>query len=49
LDILGPEGTPVERVAEAMKHAGLAITVTSFTDLAAFVIGASTVRYSGMF
>ena len=26
-----------------MKHAGVAITVTSFTDSAAFFIGASTV------
>ena len=30
---------------QAMKHAGVAITVTSFTDAAAFFIGASTVRF----
>ena len=31
---------------QAMKHAGVAITVTSFTDAAAFFIGASTVGFS---
>ncbi|KAL5022900.1 hypothetical protein ScPMuIL_002055 [Solemya velum] len=32
-----------ERVAMAMKHAGVSITVTSLTDIVAFGIGASTV------
>ncbi|KAJ8669003.1 hypothetical protein QAD02_000262 [Eretmocerus hayati] len=32
-----------ERVALALSHAGAAITVTSFTDVVAFVIGASTI------
>lgn len=31
------------RVAIAMKHAGVSITVTSITDFVAFAIGASTV------
>lgn len=35
--------TPEEKVAKAMKHAGVSITVTSFTDAAAFFIGATTV------
>ena len=33
-----------ERVAMMLSHAGAAITVTSFTDVVAFIIGASTVR-----
>jgi len=33
----------VERFGLAMKHAGVAITITSVTDLLAFLIGASTV------
>lgn len=32
-----------ERIALALSHAGAAITVTSLTDVVAFVIGASTV------
>ena len=32
-----------ERVALAMKHAGVSITVTSVTDFVAFAIGATTV------
>uniref|UniRef100_A0A0P5P9V2 Patched domain-containing protein n=1 Tax=Daphnia magna TaxID=35525 RepID=A0A0P5P9V2_9CRUS len=31
-----------ERMARAMKHAGVSITVTSVTDIAAFAIGATT-------
>lgn len=33
-----------ERVAIAMKHAGVSITVTSLTNLMAFSIGCTTVR-----
>lgn len=32
-----------ERVALALKHAGVSVTVTSITDAVAFAIGASTV------
>ena len=32
-----------EKVAYAMKHAGVSITVTSATDLAAFLIGSTSV------
>lgn len=34
----------VYRFGVAMKHAGVAITVTSLTDVLAFIIGATTVR-----
>lgn len=37
-------GTLAERIGKTMKHAGAAITVTSGTDFAAFIIGASTVQ-----
>eukprot|EP00095_Tigriopus_kingsejongensis_P012251 snap_masked-scaffold472_size162276-processed-gene-0.4 protein:Tk12251 transcript:snap_masked-scaffold472_size162276-processed-gene-0.4-mRNA-1 annotation:"hypothetical protein DAPPUDRAFT_306990" len=45
LDNLPPDPslTVETRVALAMKHAGVAITVTSITDVAVFAIGASTV------
>lgn len=33
-----------EKVGLTMKHAGASITVTSITDVVAFLIGASTVR-----
>ena len=33
-----------EKIAYAMKHAGVSITVTSSTDLAAFLIGSSSVN-----
>lgn len=33
----------VERIGLALGHAGSAISVTSFTDVVAFIIGASTV------
>jgi predicted RND superfamily exporter protein len=33
-----------ERVGRALQHAGAAITITSVTDVAAFIVGASTVR-----
>ena len=37
-----------ERVAAALKHAGVSITVTSLTDILAFGVGATTVsRQSG--
>lgn len=32
-----------ERIGLMLKHAGTSITVTSFTDVVAFLIGASTV------
>ena len=32
-----------ERMSLALKHAGVSITVTSVTDVAAFAIGTSTV------
>lgn len=32
----------VERAAKTMRHAGVAITVTSLTDVTAFLVGAST-------
>lgn len=31
------------KIGRALRHAGVAITVTSLTDFAAFAIGASTV------
>ena len=34
-----------EKIAHAMKHAGVAVTVTSVTDVFAFAVGAVTVRY----
>ena len=34
-----------ERVALALKHAGVSITVTSITDIVAFGIGGSTVSF----
>lgn len=33
-----------ERIGMMLSHAGAAISVTSFTDVVAFIIGASTVR-----
>jgi Niemann-Pick C1 protein len=33
-----------QRVALTMKHAGVSITVTSITDMAAFLIGSTTVN-----
>ena len=35
-----------ERIAKAMRHAGVSITVTSVTDMAAFLIGSTTVSVS---
>ena len=35
--------TAIERVAQTMKHAGVAITVTSVTDFIAFAVGCTTV------
>lgn len=32
-----------EKIGLMMKHAGVSITITSFTDVIAFLIGASTV------
>ena len=34
------------RIGKAMRHAGVSITVTSITDMAAFLIGSTSVRYS---
>lgn len=36
-----------ERIGLMLKHAGVSITITSFTDVIAFLIGASTVRVLG--
>ena len=35
-----------ERIGKAMKHAGVSITVTSVTDMAAFFIGSSSVSFT---
>lgn len=35
-----------QRIALMLKHAGASITVTSFTDVIAFLVGAFTVRFS---
>ena len=35
-----------QRVGKAMRHAGVSITVTSVTDMAAFLIGSTSVRIS---
>ena len=32
-----------EKIAQALKHAGVSITVTSLTDVFAFAVGAVTV------
>lgn len=34
-----------DRIGIAMKHAGISITVTSVTDMAAFLIGSSSVSF----
>lgn len=34
-----------ERIGLMLKHAGASITITSFTDVVAFMIGASTVCF----
>ena len=36
-----------QRVGKAMRHAGVSITVTSVTDMAAFLIGSTSVRKVG--
>ncbi len=33
-----------QNIAQTMKHAGVAITVTSVTDIVVFAVGSSTVR-----
>ena len=33
-----------QRIGKAMRHAGVSITVTSVTDIAAFLIGSTSVR-----
>lgn len=38
-----------EKIALMMKHAGVSITITSFTDVIAFLIGASTVSICSSF
>ena len=38
-----PNLSTEERVANAMKHAGISITVTSLSGIAAFLIGSTTV------
>ena len=37
---------PDQQIAEALKHAGVAVTVTSVTDVFAFACGAVTVSFS---
>jgi predicted RND superfamily exporter protein len=49
LDEKEKEMTLPERIGKTMRHAGSAITVTSGTDFAAFVIGGSSVRTSSVF
>lgn len=34
-----------QRAAAALKHAGVSILITTFTDVASFLIGATTVRF----
>ena len=36
------------RIGKAMEHAGVSITVTSLTDMAAFLIGSSTIQHSSI-
>ena len=47
LDNLKPderqEGNIPQNIGQTMKHAGVAITVTSITDMVVFVVGSSTV------
>jgi Niemann-Pick C1 protein len=43
-DQLSSVSTTQEKIGLAMKHAGVAITVTSVTDIFAFGVGACTVR-----
>ena len=38
-----------DRMSVALKHAGVSITVTSVTDVAAFAIGTSTVTISSLY
>ena len=38
-----------ELVGETLKHAGVAITITSITDLLVFIVGASTVSFLFLF
>lgn len=33
-----------EKIGLMLKHAGVSITITSFTDVIAFIIGSSTVK-----
>ena len=40
------KASPAEQVAQALRHAGVSITVTSITDIIAFAVGASTVSRS---
>jgi Niemann-Pick C1 protein len=35
-----------ERIGLMLKHGGVSITVTSVTDILAFIVGSSTVSYS---
>lgn len=35
-----------ERIGLMLKHAGVSITITSVTDILAFIVGASTVSYT---
>lgn len=42
LDATDPKKPPAERIALAMGHAGVAITITSVTDLFAFALGTTS-------
>lgn len=34
-----------EKIGLSLKHAGVSITVTTVTDVLAFIVGSSTVKY----
>jgi hypothetical protein len=42
-NVISDKGTLQERIAQTMKHAGVAITLTSVTDVMAFFAGSVTV------
>lgn len=48
LDNLAPNekkaGNIPQNMGQTMKHAGVAITVTSITDIVVFAVGSSTVK-----
>jgi hypothetical protein len=44
-NIVADKETLQERIAQTMKHAGVAITLTSVTDVMAFFAGSITVSF----